>query len=91
MTFRKGIASILRSVGSVLALLEHQLFQFTSPGSHELHSAVNTTTALPKAVKVFNIPTIPILPQSALHRRGGWIFPPIRNVLTGPLIGRNAD
>jgi hypothetical protein len=38
MTFRNDLASLVRSVDSALALIGHQLFQFTNPGNHELQS-----------------------------------------------------
>lgn len=80
MTFRNGLASLLRPEDSVLVLIDHQPFQLTNLNSHEPQMAVNNATALAKAAKVFNVPTIL---TSVLGERGGWIFPQITDVFPG--------
>lgn len=80
MTIRNGLASFLRSVDSVLAFIDHQLFQLKKSSSHEIHPAAT----LPKADKLSNIPTIPL---GALCKLGGWIFPPINSVFNDQVIG----
>jgi hypothetical protein len=84
MTIRNGLASFLRSVDSVLAFIDHQLFQLKKSSSHEIHPAVNTAATLPKADKLSIIPTILL---GALCKLGGCIFPPINNVFNDHVIG----
>jgi nicotinamidase-related amidase len=77
MTFRNGLASLLRPEDSVLVLIDHQAFQLTNLNSHDPHMVVNNATALTKAAKAFNVPTII---TSVIADRGGFIFPQITNV-----------
>lgn len=80
MAFRNGLASLLRPEDSVLVLIDHQPFQLTNLNSHDPHAAVNCATALAKAAKAFNVPTIL---TSVIAERGGWIFPQITGVFPG--------
>jgi nicotinamidase-related amidase len=80
MTFRNGLASLLRPEDSVLVLIDHQPYQLTNLNSHDPHSVVNNATALAKAAKVFGVPTIL---TSVIAARGGGIFPQITDVFPG--------
>ena len=80
MTFRNGLASLLRPQDSVLVLIDHQPFQLTNLNSHDPHAVVNASAALAKAAKAFNVPTIL---TSVIAERGGLIFPQITNVFPG--------
>lgn len=77
MTFRNGLASLLRPEDSVLVLIDHQPYQLTNLNSHEPQMAVNNAVGLAKAAKVFGVPTIL---TSVLGERGGFIFPQITDV-----------
>ena len=77
MKFRNGLASLLRPEDSVLVLIDHQPYQLANLNSHDPHIAVNNATALAKAAKVFNVPTIL---TSVVSDRGGRIFPQITDV-----------
>jgi nicotinamidase-related amidase len=77
MTYRNGLASLLRPEESVLVLIDHQPFQLTNLNSHDPHMAVNNATALAKAARVFGVPTIL---TSVIADRGGFIFPQITDV-----------
>ena len=80
MTFRNGLASLLRPKDSVLVLIDHQAYQLTNLNSHDPHTVVNNATALAKAAKVFGVPTIL---TSVIAARGGYIFPQITDVFPG--------
>ena len=80
MTFRNGLASLLRPEDSVLVLIDHQPFQLTNLNSHDPHMAVNNAAALAKAAKAFDVPTIL---TSVIADRGGLIFPQITDVFPG--------
>lgn len=80
MTFRNGLASLLRPEDSVLVLIDHQPFQLTNLNSHEPQMVVNNAAGLAKAAKAFGIPTIL---TSVLAERGGLIFPQITDVFPG--------
>lgn len=77
MTFRNGVASLLRPEDSVLVLIDHQPYQLANLNSHDPHIVVNNSTALAKAAKVFGVPTIL---TSVVADRGGHIFPQITDV-----------
>ncbi|WP_420139101.1 hydrolase [Sphingomonas sp.] len=77
MTFRNGLASLLRPEDSVLVLIDHQAFQLAGLGSHEPQAVVNNTTALAKLAKAFNVPTIL---TSVLAERGGLLFKQITDI-----------
>lgn len=80
MTFRNGLNSLLRPEESVLVLIDHQPFQLTNVNSHDPQAVVNNTTALAKAAKAFNVPTIL---TSVVAARGGVLFKHITNVFPG--------
>ncbi len=80
MKFRNGLDSLLRPEDSVLVLIDHQPYQLANLNSHDPHIAVNNATALAKAAKVFNVPTIL---TSVVSDRGGRIFPQITDVFPG--------
>jgi nicotinamidase-related amidase len=80
MTFRNGLASLLRPEDSVLVLIDHQPFQLTNLNSHDPHAVVNASTALAKTAKAFDVPTIL---TSVIAERGGLIFPQITDVFPG--------
>lgn len=80
MTFRNGLASLLRPEDSVLVLIDHQPYQLANLNSHEPQMVVNNTTALAKTAKAFGVPTIL---TSVIADRGGLIFPQITNVFPG--------
>ncbi|MEN2976812.1 hydrolase (plasmid) [Tistrella bauzanensis] len=77
MTFRNGLASLLRPEDSVLVLIDHQPFQLANLNSHDPQAVVNNSTALAKAAKAFGVPTIL---TSVLAERGGLIFSQITDV-----------
>ncbi|MHC8319906.1 isochorismatase family protein [Pseudomonas sp. GB2N2] len=83
MTFRNGLTSLLRPQDSVLVLIDHQPFQLTNLNSHEPQMVVNNATALAKAAKAFNMPTIL---TSVIAERGGLIFPQITDVFPGQTV-----
>ena len=80
MTFRNGLASLLRPEDSVLVLIDHQPYQLANLNSHDPHMVVNNSTALAKAAKAFGVPTIL---TSVVADRGGVIFPQITDVFPG--------
>lgn len=77
MTFRNGLASLLRPEDSVLVLIDHQPYQLANLNSHDPHMVVNNTTALAKTAKAFGVPTIL---TSVVAGRGGLIFPQVTGV-----------
>lgn len=77
MTFRNGLASLLRPEDSVLVLIDHQPYQLANLNSHEPQMVVNNTAGLAKAAKAFGVPTIL---TSVIAERGGVIFPQITDV-----------
>ncbi|TAU48427.1 hydrolase [Rhizobium ruizarguesonis] len=80
MTFRNGLASLLRPEDSVLVLIDHQPYQLTNLNSHDPQAVVNNSTALAKAARAFGVPTIL---TSVIADRGGLIFPQITDVFPG--------
>ena len=80
MTFRNGLASLLRPEDSVLVLIDHQPYQLANLNSHEPQMVINNSTALAKAAKAFGVPTIL---TSVVAERGGLIFPQITDVFPG--------
>lgn len=77
MTFRNGLASLLRPEDSVVVLIDHQPYQLANLNSHDPQAVVNNSTALAKVARVFNVPTIL---TSVIAERGGLIFPQITDV-----------
>lgn len=80
MSFRNGLASLLRPEDSVLVLIDHQPYQLANLNSHEPQMVVNNAAALAKAAKAFGVPTIL---TSVLADRGGLLFPQITDVFPG--------
>jgi len=80
MTFRNGLDSLLRPEGSVLVMIDHQPYQLANVNSHDPQAVVNNTTALAKAAKVFNVPTIL---TSVIAGRGGLLFKHLTGVFPG--------
>ena len=80
MTFRNGLASLLRPEDSVLVLIDHQPYQLANLNSHDPHMVVNNSAGLAKAAKAFGVPTIL---TSVIAERGGLIFPQITEVFPG--------
>lgn len=77
MTFRNGLASLLRPEDSVLVLIDHQPYQLANLNSHEPQMVVNNAAGLAKAARAFGVPTIL---TSVIAERGGLIFPQITDV-----------
>ena len=77
MTFRNGLASLLRPEDSVLVLIDHQPFQLLSLNSHDPQMVINNAVALAKTAKGFGVPTIL---TSVIVKQGGRIFPQITDV-----------
>lgn len=80
MSFRNGLASLLRPEDSVLVMIDHQPFQLANLHSHDPQMVVNNSAGLSKAAKAFKVPTIL---TSVLADRGGLIFPQITEVFPG--------
>ncbi len=80
MSFRNGLASLLRPEDSVLVLIDHQPYQLANLNSHEPQMVVNNATGLAKAARAFGVPTIL---TSVVADRGGLIFPQITEVFPG--------
>ncbi|QET06571.1 hydrolase [Cupriavidus pauculus] len=80
MTFRNGLASLLRPEDSVLVLIDHQPYQLANVNSHEPQMVINNTVALAKAAKAFGVPTIL---TTVIAERGGLLFPQITDVFPG--------
>lgn len=80
MTFRNGLASLLRPQDSVLVLIDHQPYQLANLNSHEPQMVINNSAGLAKAAKAFGVPTIL---TSVIARQGGLIFPQITDVFPG--------
>ncbi len=86
MTFRNGLASLLRPEDSVLVLIDHQPYQLANLNSHDPHMVINNSAGLAKAAKAFGVPTIL---TSVIEAQGGKIFPQITDVFPGqPVIDR---
>lgn len=77
MSFRNGLASLLRPDDSVLVLIDHQPYQLANLNSHDPQIVVNNATALAKSAKAFGVPTIL---TSVVSARGGLIFPQVTNL-----------
>jgi len=80
MTFRNGLASLLRPEDSILVLIDHQPYQLANLNSHDPQAVVNNTTALAKAAKVFDVPTILTI---VVAGRGGLLFKHLTDVFPG--------
>lgn len=80
MTFRNGLASLLRPEDSVLLLIDHQPFQLANLNSHDPQMVINNTAGLAKTAKAFGVPTIL---TTVIAERGGNLFPQIAEVFPG--------
>lgn len=80
MTFRNGLASLLRPEDSVLVLIDHQPYQLANLNSHEPQMVINNSVGLAKAARAFGVPTIL---TSVIAAQGGRIFPQITDVFPG--------
>lgn len=80
MTFRNGLASLLRPEDSVVVLIDHQPYQLANLNSHEPQMVINNTVGLAKAAKAFGVPTIL---TTVIADRGGKLFPQIAEVFPG--------
>lgn len=80
MTFRNGLASLLRPEDSVLVLIDHQPYQLANVNSHEPTMVVNNTVGLAKAAKAFDVPTVL---TTVIAERGGKLFPQLADVFPG--------
>lgn len=80
MAFRNGLSSLLRPEDSVVVLIDHQPYQLANLNSHDPQAVVNNATALAKAAKAYQVPTIL---TSVVAERGGLIFPHITDVFPG--------
>lgn len=74
---RSGLDALRRPQESVLVMIDHQPYQLANLNSHDPHIVVNNATALAKAAKAFDVPTIL---TSVVQDRGGFIFPQITGV-----------
>lgn len=72
-----GLQALLTPEESVIALIDHQPFQFANLHSHEPTMIVNNVTALAKAAKVFDVPTIL---TTVVEERGGNLIKGIQDV-----------
>src|SRR5438105_12404407 len=80
MTFRNGLASLLRPEDSVLVLIDHQPYQLANVNSHEPQMVINNATGVAKAAQAFGVPTIL---TTVIAEQGGLLFPQIPDVFPG--------
>ncbi|MFL1874154.1 hydrolase [Hansschlegelia beijingensis] len=80
MTFRNGLASLLRPEDSVVVLIDHQPFQLANLNSHDPQMVINNSAALAKAAKAFGVP---VILTSVVAERGGVIFSQITDAFPG--------
>ena len=81
VTAKTGLDALLTPERSVLLLIDHQAFQFSSLHSHEPTPIVDSVVGLAKAAKAFKVPTI--LTTDVVCRLG------VKKVLPKPLRVRN--
>lgn len=74
---KNGLHALLTPEESVLALIDHQPFQFANLNSHEPTMVVNNVVGLAKAAKVFDVPTIL---TTVLEGRGGHLIQALQDV-----------
>ncbi|MFF0728563.1 isochorismatase family protein [Streptomyces sp. NPDC004134] len=74
---KAGLDALLTPEESVLALIDHQPFQFANLNSHEPTMVVNNVVGLAKAAKVFDVPTIL---TTVLEERGGLLVQGVQDV-----------
>ena len=77
MPTKTGLDALLRPEDSVLALIDHQPYQFANLHSHEPTMIVNNVIALAKTAKVFDVPTIL---TTVLEERGGYLIKGLQDV-----------
>jgi nicotinamidase-related amidase len=70
-TAKTGLDALLRPQDSIVALIDHQPYQFANLHSHEPTVIVNNVIALAKTAKAFDVPTIL---TSVIEDRGGFII-----------------
>jgi hypothetical protein len=75
---KTGLDGLLRPEDNVVALVDHQAFQFASLHSHEPTMIVNDVVGLAKSAKLFGVPTIL---STVLQDRGGDLIKGIQDVL----------
>jgi nicotinamidase-related amidase len=68
---------LLRREDSILLLIDHQPYQFTTLNSHEPTMIINNVVGLAKTAKVFNVPTIL---TTVTEERGGYIIKGLQDV-----------
>lgn len=74
---KAGLDALLRPEDSVLALIDHQPFQFANLHSHEPTMIVNNVVGLAKTAKLFSVPTIL---STVLQDRGGYLIKGLQDV-----------
>lgn len=74
---KTGLDALLRPEDSVLALIDHQPFQFANLNSHEPTMIVTNVVGLAKAAKLFGVPTIL---STVLQDRGGYLIKGLQDV-----------
>jgi nicotinamidase-related amidase len=74
---KTGLDALLRPEDSVLALIDHQPFQFANLHSHEPTLIMNNVVGLAKAAKLFGVPTIL---STVLQDRGGFLIKGLQDV-----------
>ncbi|RYZ19212.1 MAG: hydrolase, partial [Sphingobacteriales bacterium] len=74
---KTGLEALLRPEDSIVVLIDHQPFQVSNLHSHEPTMIINAVTALAKAAKVFNVPTIL---TTVIAERGGLIVKQLQDV-----------
>jgi nicotinamidase-related amidase len=68
---------LLRREDSILLLIDHQPYQFTTLNSDEPTMIINNVVGLAKTAKVFNVPTIL---TTVTEERGGYIIKGLQDV-----------
>ncbi|GAB3000900.1 hydrolase [Streptomyces pseudoechinosporeus] len=74
---KTGLDALLTPENSVLALIDHQPFQFANLHSHEPTMIVNNVVGLAKSAKGYGVPTIL---TTVVEERGGLIIQPLQDV-----------
>ena len=74
---KAGLGALLTPEDSVLALIDHQPFQFANLHSHEPTMVINNVVGLAKAAKVFDVPTIL---TTVVEERGGLLLQGLQDV-----------
>ncbi|MFK4541411.1 nicotinamidase-related amidase [Streptomyces tendae] len=74
---KAGLGALLTPEESVLALIDHQPFQFANLHSHEPTMVINNVVGLAKAAKVFDVPAIL---TTVVEERGGLLLQGLQDV-----------